>query len=295
MTAVPPIHFPITRCPNSTASAPTNTSSRLPTESAISFLGRRYPSGLGTQYLVPHAQLRASSRISGETDFPCIYGDKVGLGRVYVKMLPHDAFNYDSWILGVRDGRSYCGDGRSHVFDLKVNGVALGEPGSKGKTSQLDLDAPGKVKVTFDVAARLEENPTEETERIRHARLDQKPYWHIERARIGDSRKVPVELIVNGRPRPARNRGRRHDRPMTSKWNWQIPVGSPCEFSRRCTQIRFSSRSAESPSGPAVRVPMVRKAVDVCWHSKKGNIRSKEQPAAKAAYDAARDTITSGS
>ena len=28
--------------------------------------------------------------------------------------------------------------------------------------------------------------------------LDQKPYWHVERARIGDTRKVPVELIVNG-------------------------------------------------------------------------------------------------
>ena len=25
-------------------------------------------------------------RISGETDFPCIYGERVGLGRVYVKL-----------------------------------------------------------------------------------------------------------------------------------------------------------------------------------------------------------------
>ena len=27
-----------------------------------------------TQHPVPHAQLRLSLRISGETDFPCIYG-----------------------------------------------------------------------------------------------------------------------------------------------------------------------------------------------------------------------------
>ena len=27
-----------------------------------------------------------TARISGETDFPCIYGDKVGLGRAYVKL-----------------------------------------------------------------------------------------------------------------------------------------------------------------------------------------------------------------
>ena len=26
------------------------------------------------------------ARISGETDFPCIYGERVGLGRVYVKL-----------------------------------------------------------------------------------------------------------------------------------------------------------------------------------------------------------------
>ena len=28
---------------------------------------------------------------------------------------------------------------------------------------------------------------------------DQKPYWSVERARLGDSREVPVELIVNGK------------------------------------------------------------------------------------------------
>ena len=30
--------------------------------------------------------------------------------------------------------------------------------------------------------------------------LDQKPYWDIERARIGETRTVPVEVIVNGHP-----------------------------------------------------------------------------------------------
>ncbi len=109
------------------------------------------------------------SRISGETDFPCIYGDRVGIGRVYVKLPPDERLDYDAWICGVRDGRSYCGDGRSHVFDLKVNDVALGEPGSKGKISQLDLEHPGKVKVTFDVAALLEEKPTpKRPNEIRH-------------------------------------------------------------------------------------------------------------------------------
>ncbi len=230
------------------------------------------------------------SRISGETDFPCIYGERVGLGRVYVKMRPDDRLDYDAWVLGVRDGRSYCGDGRSHVFDFKVNDVALGEPGSNGKISQLNLEHPGKVKVTFDVAARLEEKPTEETERIRHTRLDQKPYWHLERARIGDSRKVPVEVIVNGKP-AARSEiiADGTTRPMTfdidlahSSW---IAVRifpsvhtNPVFVEVGGKPIRASRKSAE----------WCRKAVDVCELAKFGGIRVKERPAAQEAYDAAR-------
>jgi hypothetical protein len=230
------------------------------------------------------------SRISGETDFPCIYGERVGLGRVYVKMRPEDRLDYDAWVLGVRDGRSYCGDGRSHVFDFKVNDVALGEPGSNGKLSQLNLEHPGKVKVTCDVAARLAEKPTEETEEIRHARLDQKPYWHLERARIGGSRKVPVEVIVDGKP-AARSElvADGTTRPMTfdidlahSSW---IAVRifpsvhtNPVFVEIGGKSIRASRKSAE----------WLRKAVDVCELAKFGGIRVKERPAAQEAYDAAR-------
>src|SRR5690606_1715937 len=127
-------------------------------------------------------------------------GDKVGLGRVYVKLDADQPLDFDRWMSGIRDGRSYCGDGRSHVFDFRVNDVALGEPGSGGAVSQVTLGKPGKVNVSFEVAARLEEQPNEATERIRSRRLDEKPYWHIERARIDKSRKVPVEVIVNGYP-----------------------------------------------------------------------------------------------
>ncbi len=138
------------------------------------------------------------TRISGETDFPCIYGDRVGLGRIYVKLDSKENLTFDSWVAGLKNGRSYCGDGLSHVLDFKVNHVAVGEPGSQKKISQLNLDKPQKVKVTCDVSALLEKNVTEKTEAIRKRRLDEKPYWHIERSRIGNSRKVPVELIVNG-------------------------------------------------------------------------------------------------
>src|SRR6202022_4312512 len=90
------------------------------------------------------------TRISGETDFPCIFGERVGVGRSYVR-LADGVLNFDRWVEGIKEGRSYVSDGKSHLVDFQVDQVAMGESGSERK-----LDAPGKVKVTARVAARLE-------------------------------------------------------------------------------------------------------------------------------------------
>lgn len=230
------------------------------------------------------------SRISGETDFPCIYGDKVGLGRIYVKLDPDQELTYDAWIDGVRNGRSYCGDGLSHIFDFQVDDVAVGEPGSDGKISQLDLDQPGKVKVQFDVAALLAEQPNERTEQIRRRRLDQKPYWHLERTRIGNSRKVPVEVIVNGAV-AARKEVLADGSLQSLEFDLDIKQSSwiavrilpsvhtnPVFVEVAGQPVRASQRSAQ----------WCRDAVDVCWNAKQRNIRDEDKPAARAAYDKAR-------
>ena len=127
------------------------------------------------------------TRISGETDFPCIYGERVGLGRSYVQASKLD---YDDWVAGLREGRNYASDGKSHLIDFRVNGVEMGS----GK--DVELPADGTVKVTAKVAAFLEETAERSDPKLRY---DQKPYWDVERARIGNSRKVPVEVVVNGR------------------------------------------------------------------------------------------------
>ena len=51
------------------------------------------------------------TRISGETDFPCIYGERVRLGRIYVKMAA-GSLDFDAWAAGLRVGRPYVGDGK---------------------------------------------------------------------------------------------------------------------------------------------------------------------------------------
>ena len=230
------------------------------------------------------------SRISGETDFPCIYGDKVGLGRIYVKLDKDQPLNFDNWVQGLKAGRSYCGDGMSHILDFKVNDVAVGEPGADNKISQLNLDKPGKVKVTFDASALLAPEPTGETERIRKSRLDAKPYWHIERCRIGDSRKVPVEIIVNGRAVARKNivadgttRAMSFDVELEhSSWVAVRILPSvhtnPVFVEVGGQPIRASRKSAD----------WCIKAVDTCWEQKKGRIREDERTQAKLAYGRAR-------
>ena len=53
------------------------------------------------------------TRISGETDFPCVYDERVGLARSYFKT--DGPMSYDSYVDALKKGRSYVSDGGSHL------------------------------------------------------------------------------------------------------------------------------------------------------------------------------------
>ena len=222
------------------------------------------------------------TRISGETDFPCVYGEKVGLGRSYVKL--DGKLDYAAWCEGISRGRTYVGDGRSHLLDFTVNDVRMGENGS-----ELRLSAAGRVKVQVRAAARLDEKPSPERGRRRY---QEQPYWDVERARIGDTREVAVELLVNGYPVAKQNLvadGALRDLTFAatierSSWLavrilpsshtnpvWVLVAGKP---------VRASRRSAE----------WCLKGVDQCWSQKERFIKRDELEQAKADYEHARRT-----
>ena len=69
------------------------------------------------------------TRLAGETDFPCITDDRVGIARSYAKIM--GPLSYERWVESVRAGRSYVSDGRSHFFEFKVNGVEAGTGASE--------------------------------------------------------------------------------------------------------------------------------------------------------------------
>jgi hypothetical protein len=223
-------------------------------------------------------------RISGETDFPCIYGERVGLGRVYVK-LADSKLDFDRWTEGVKLGRSYVGDGRSHLVDFRVNDVAVGENGSEVK-----LSSPGKVTVAAQVGAYLERQISAEAAAIRQRPLSAKPYWDIERARVGNSRKVPVEVVVNGKAVDKREieadgefRDLSFDVPI-EKSSWVALRIYPTSHTNPIfvlvddKPIRASKASAE----------WCLKGIEECWSNKVKLIRDSEREAASKAYDVAR-------
>ncbi len=228
------------------------------------------------------------TRISGETDFPCIYGERVGLGRIYVKM-PPGALDFDAWAAGLKDGRSYVGDGKSHLLDFTVGGVPVGEKAPTGELSQLDLEAPSTVTITARVAARLAETPNLQ---IKNRSLDQQPYWDIERARIAESRKVPVELIVNGQAVETQE----------VVANGEIvPIRFEASIDRSSwIALRIFPSSHTNPvfvivDGEPIRASRKSAqwcldAVEVCWNQKVNRIREEERDAAREAYDIASQT-----
>jgi hypothetical protein len=231
------------------------------------------------------------TRISGETDFPCIYGERVGLGRVYVQMDPKLPMTYDQWVRGLLDGRSYVGDGASHVRKFAVNEHQLGQIDAERRVSEIHLNKPEKVQVTASLATFLTATPTEEALQIKNRRLDEKPYWHIERSRIGTSRTVPVELIVNGQAVA------KQDLTADGNWNdlqWEVQVEQSSWIALRIFPSMHTNpifvHVDQKPIQPSkLSAQWCRDAVDVCWNKKSPLIRAEERDAAQAAYNIARE------
>jgi hypothetical protein len=84
-------------------------------------------------------------KVSGETDFPCMSGERVGQGRVYVQLGKVDRIDFTAWCNALAKGRSYVSDGFAHALEFSVNNAAPG-------TTDVKIAEPGKVKVRAKVA-----------------------------------------------------------------------------------------------------------------------------------------------
>ncbi len=83
-------------------------------------------------------------KVSGETDFPCMSGLRVGQGRVYVRLGDSKSLDFDAWCAGLAGGRSYVSDGFAHALEFTVGGKRSGD--------RLELEKPETVAVKAKVA-----------------------------------------------------------------------------------------------------------------------------------------------
>ncbi len=227
------------------------------------------------------------TRISGETDFPCIYGERVGLGRSYVKL--DGKLTYDDWCEGIRAGRCYVGDGRAHLMEFKANGLGVGERGS-----ELTLKEPGKITLTVKAAALLADKPDPRLRGIgtisgSFGTPAEKPFWSIERARIGDTREVTVEALVNGVPVAQKQLAANGDlRDIT----FDVPIEKSSWVALRILPAAHTNPVFIVVNGKPIRekrsIEWCQKSVEQCWTQKEKHYAEPELPDARAAYEHAR-------
>jgi len=91
-------------------------------------------------------------KVSGETDFPCMSGTRVGQGRVYVKLAATNRVDFRAWCEGLRAGRSYVSDGYAHALAFTVNGKLPGDTVRLEKAGTVTV----RAKVAFSAETPLE-------------------------------------------------------------------------------------------------------------------------------------------
>jgi hypothetical protein len=115
------------------------------------------------------------------------------------------------------------------------------------------------------------------------------PYWNIERARIGSSRNINIELIVNGQLVEKQT--------IAADGNWNNVAFNYKIQKSSWIAVRINSSSHTNPvfvivAGKPIMdkksAKWCREAIDKCWSTKSPAIRKEEQEAAKNAYDYAR-------
>ncbi|MBC7827846.1 MAG: CehA/McbA family metallohydrolase [Chitinophagaceae bacterium] len=219
-----------------------------------------------------------TTRLSGETDFPCIFDERVGMARSYFKS--EEKLSYDGYVDAIQKGRSYISEGNSHIINFLVNGLESGSNDSK-----LNLNRGESVRITAKVIAKLPALQDASGAAIAQSEFMEPPYWHIERARIGTAQKVRVELIVNGAPVDTAE--------IAADGDWKDVSFNHKPDRSSWVAVRVYPSSHTNPifilvDNKPIRerrsAEWCRKAVDQCWKMKQGNIRADERADAEAAY-----------
>ena len=196
---------------------------------------------------------------SGETDFPCMSGERVGIGRVYAKV--DGKLTFDKWVQSIASGRSYVSDGLCHLLDF----AALSDQSSKRvdvgtNGSELQLASPQRVTFSTDFAANLEADSAE------------------------------IELIVNGYPVAQR---RVDTDGSKTRIEFDHHITKSCWVAMRVfpnahTNPIYITVDDQPILGSVDSIRWCQAGVEQCWKSKQNMYAIDEQADASSAYEHAR-------
>ena len=220
------------------------------------------------------------TRISGETDFP-VYLRRPG--------------RYRSNLCSRRWSAELCRMAASHACGPVVrirrqeslDGLPRKRRGRRRKRQRGPARLAGDGLSQLKVAAYLPELPDES---LRSRSTDEKPYWDVERARIGNSREVPVEIVVNGSAVASRK--------ITADGKIQevefsVPIERSSWIAARILPAAHTNPIFVTVAGKPIRASRrsaqwCLDAVNQCWTQKSPRISEREIAEARSAYEHAR-------
>jgi hypothetical protein len=226
-------------------------------------------------------------KVSGETDFPCMSGERVGQGRVYVQLGRVQQIDFSSWCNGLAKGRSYVSDGFAHALAFTVNDTAPG-------FDDLHLAAPGQVRIRARIAFAPElpravahglvvppdgKRLVGDTVTLHGPRTDEV---------VGGGRRL-VEIVVNGKPVAAREvsaDGQVHD------WDLEIEIPQSAWVALRQFPQLHTNPVNVLVGGRPIRVSRASalwciETIEQLWRTRERAIAESERAEARRTFDEA--------
>lgn len=226
-------------------------------------------------------------KASGETDFPCMSGERVGQGRVYVRMGSIRRLDFKAWCENLARGKSYVSDGFAHALEFGVNGISPGE-------GTVSLEKPGPVQVRARVAfaphlPKAVAHGTLEVAGTRRFTGDTVTLHAARQRDWVDPSPREVELIVNGRAVAKKivpADGALHE----LKWTVEIERSSWIAL-RQFPQLHTNPVEALVDGRP-IRASRASarwcgEVIEQLWRTKHTRIAESERNEARLAYDRA--------
>lgn len=199
---------------------------------------------------------------SGETDFPCMSGERVGIGRVYAKV--DGELTFAKWVQSIGTGRSYVSDGLCHLLNFNA---ALTESDDRIEVgvdgSELSIDRGDQVTLQVDAAALITGQET-----------------------------LTADLIVNGYPVATKSFTADADRHLIEfdRRFKQSGWAAVRVFPHAHTNPIYVVVDDQPIRGSVDSMRWCLAGVEQCWKSKQNTYAESEQQDAHAAYDHARTT-----